>query len=561
MAHQILAPVGGSLALSALVGALPLLLLLVLLGVVRARAHWAAAWSLLAALLIAVLAFDLPPAVALSGAAEGAAFGFLPIVWIIFNAVWVNRLLQESGHLRWVRHAFMSLSPDTRVQALVVAFCFGSLLEAMAGFGAPIAVVAAILLALGFSPVRAATVALFADAAGTAFGSVGNPIFGLAKVTGLPAVELGQMVGRQAAIVSFFVPFILLLALDGRRGLAQLWPVGATIGLGFAAGQLLTSNYVAFQLADLVGAVIASGAAFALLRVWSPPGPDGSRTPAAAKPAPPGTPRRRDLLTPQRAGLGEAVEPGEPPSRAEVVRAFTPYGVLTVLLALVSIDNPVSTWVRSTALKFRWPGVDVLDPGGHPLGIGRFTVDWLGATGTVLLITGLISMLVLRVAPRQGIGAYGRTLVQTRSAAATVVLVLAFAYVLNYSGQAVTIGVFLSGAGLAFVPLSPVLGWLGVAATGSDTSANALFGAVQVASARHLGISPFLLAAANSEAGSLGKLISPQNLAMAAAAAGLAGREGTLFRRTLPWSLAYLALFVVVVCLMAVGPLGWLVIG
>jgi lactate permease len=592
MHHQILAPVGGSLALSALVGALPLILLLVLLGVVRMRAHWAAACGLVAGLVVAVYAFRLPGLTALSGAAEGAAFGFLPIVWIILNAVWVNRLMQRSGYLRWVRQTFMALSSDTRVQALIIAFCFGSLLEAMAGFGAPIAVVAAILLALGFSPIRAATVAMFADAAGTAFGSVGNPIYGLAKATGLPAVQLGHMVGRQAAIVSFFVPFILILVLDGRRGLRQLWPLGATIGLGFGIGQFVTSNFIAFQLADLIGALLATGVAVLLLRAWSPPAPTGrddaqdprqttARTTtekaAGEAPAPHSSPaatgpgavrhsqrrglhQRGGLLTPRRAGLGSTLEAGERPTRVQALREFTPYTVLILLLALVSIEGPVASWLAAHTLQFRWPAVSVMASNGKPLTLEGFKMDWLGATGTVLLVTGLISMVVLRIAPRDGLREYARAVVQIRSAAATVMLVLAFAYLLNYSGQAVTVGVFLAGAGAGFTILSPVLGWLGVAATGSDTSANALFGAVQVASARHLGLSPYLLAAANSEAGSLGKLISPQNLAMAAAAVGMGGQEGRLFRRTFPWSLVYLALFILIVVLMAAGPLAALVV-
>jgi lactate permease len=221
----------------------------------------------------------------------------------------------------------------------------------------------------------------------------------------------------------------------------------------------------------------------------------------------------------------------------------------------------VATWVNRFTFKFHWPGVQVANSAGKPLSLDLFSVNWLGATGTVLLVTGLVSMAVLRVAPGTALREYGGAAVQIRNAAATVMLVLAFAYVINYSGQAVTIGTFLAGAGGLFVLLSPVLGWLGVAATGSDTSANALFGAVQVASSKHIGVSPYLLAAANSEAGALGKLISPQNLAMAAAAVGMSGQEGSLFRRTFLWSLVYLALFIVIVFLMAAGPLAALVVG
>jgi lactate permease len=574
--HQILDPVGGSLALSALVAAVPLILLLVLLGVVRMRSHLAAAWTLLAAGLIAVLAFKLPVLTTVSGALEGAAFGFFPIVWIMLNAVWINRLIQQSGHMRWIRYTFMRVSSDSRVQALVIAFCFGSLLEAMAGFGAPIVVVAAILLGLGFSPIRAATVAMFADAAGTAFGSVGNPIFALSKATGLPTFELGQMVGRQSSIVALFVPFLLILVLDGSRGLKQLWPVGLAIGLGFGVGQVVTSNFIAFQLADLVGALVASLAAVLLLRFWKPVTPEdmanqsfqeGGRvmeatpTTGSVVGSRGGLPATAHLLTPERGGFGTHIDPTDVPTRGQLIRAFAPYTILTVLLALVSIDGPFSTWAGSFFVKFQWPGIGkVIGNDGKPLTLDIFSINYLAATGSILLITGVISAAVLNVAPRIATKEYGRGLAQIKFAALTVMLVLAIAYIFNYSGQAVTIGVFLAGTGSAFIALSPVLGWLGVAATGSDTSANALFGAVQVASAHRTGFSPYLFAAANSEAGALGKLISPQNLAMAAAAVGLSGQEGTLLRRTFVWSLVYLVLFIAVLFLMAVGPLQFLVV-
>lgn len=567
--HQILDPVGSSLALSALVAAVPLILLLVLLGVVRMRSHVAAAWSLLVAGLIAIFAFQLPLLTTVSGALEGAAFGFFPIVWIMLNAVWINRLIQESGHMKWIRYTFMRVSEDSRVQALVIAFCFGSLLEAMAGFGAPIVVVAAILLGLGFSPIRAATVAMFADAAGTAFGSVGNPIFGLSKVTGLSAVDLGDMVGRQSSIIAVFVPFLLILVLDGVRGLKQLWPVGLAIGIGFGIGQGITSNFIAFQIADLVGAVVASLAAVVLLRMWKPATPDdvggrlfqegGRLVEGVAREG--GSRTAGSLLTAEDAGFGTHIDPTETPTRAQVIRAFMPYAILTVLLALVSIDGPVSTWAGSFLVKFHWPGIGtVIGHSGKPLTLDLFKIDYLAATGSVLLITGVISAIIFKVGPRVAVREYGRGANQIKFAALTVMLVLAIAYVFNYSGQAVTIGVLLAGTGGAFIALSPVLGWLGVAATGSDTSANALFGAVQAAAAHRLGFSPFLFAAANSEAGALGKLISPQNLAMAAAAVGLAGQEGTLLRRTFPWSLIYLALLIGLLFLMAIGPLQFLVV-
>jgi lactate permease len=557
MHHQIITPVAGSLALSALVAAIPLILLLVMLGVVRVKAHWAALAGVVAALVVSVLVYKLPPVTALSVTAEGAAAGLFPIVWIVLNAVWVNRLVQVSGYLDRVRETFMVLSDDVRVQALVVAFCFGSLLESMAGFGAPIAVVAAILLALGFTPVRAATVALFADAAGTAFGSVGNPILALAKTTGLNAGQLGDMVGRQSAIVAFFVPFVLLLVLGGWKCVRELWPVALALSVGFSAGQFLVSNYVAFQLADLAGAVLAAVAAVIVLRLWRP------RTENGESAGTPETPDASDGGLPAGGGgvtTINRVHRIEPRMVGQTVRAFVPYAVLTGLLALVSLQGPVSRFLTSTAVTFTWPATNVARPDGGAITLRKYTFDILTATGTVLLVTGIVAMLVLRVPWRTAVKEYGAAAVQIRYAAATVVLVLAFAYLLNYSGEAASIGAFFALAGHAFVFLSPVLGWLGVAATGSDTSANALFGAVQVASAQHIGVSQYLLAGANSEAGALGKLISPQNLAMASAAVGFSGQEGVLFRRTFWWSVLYLLVFIVIIYLMAAGPLSALVV-
>ncbi|GAA1663403.1 L-lactate permease [Fodinicola feengrottensis] len=533
MHHQILAPVVNSLVLSALVAAVPLILLLVLLGVVRMRSHWAALISLVCGLVVAIPIFRLPPVPAFSGALEGAAFGLFPIVWIIVNAIWLNRLITRSGHLDTVRRTFLLLSRDYRVQGLVVAFCFGSLLESMAGFGAPIAVVAAILLALGFSPIRAATVALFADAAGTAFGSVGNPIFALSKATGLPTGPLGEMVGRQALIVALFVPFALLLVLDGKRGLRQLWPVALATGLGFSIGQFAAANYVTFQLADLIGALLSAAAVAVLLRLWSP----------------------REILPPPNEKADEA-----PDEQRHWLPSFAPYGVLIVLLALVSLKNPVSDWLQTLTIQFRWPGAGAIGANGKALALPLFQLNLLTATGTVLLVTGLLTLAIQRIRARDAVREYGAGLVQVYSAAFTVLLVMALAYLMNYSGQANTIGTLLAHTGIAFALLSPVLGWLGVAATGSDTSANALFGAVQVAAAKQLHLSPYLTAAANSEAGALGKLISPQNLAIAAAAVGLSGEEGQLVRRTFLWSLGFLAGFCVLIFLMAYGPLAWLVV-
>ena len=551
MFRQVIEPVAGSLGWSALVAAIPIVGLLVLLGVFRVRSHWAALSALAASLVIAVLAFRMPPVQAGGAALEGAAFGLFPIVWIVLNAVWINRLIQDSGYLNVLRRAFMSICDDYRVQALVIAFCFGSLIESVSGFGAPVAIVAAMLLALGFSPVRAAVVALFSDAAGAAFGSVGTPIAVLEKATGLPAADLGAMVGRQSPFVAFFVPFLLLLILDGRRGMRDLWPVALATGLGFAVGQFAAAEFVAYQIADLIGAVCATGTVLLLLRVWSPSNPI-----LGTVDAPPVV-------------AGGAVD--DPAFRARVdarrdsagtiVRAFSPYIILTVLLAVFSIPGPAQRAVDTLTTEFDWPGLHVMTPAGKVPSTITFGIEWVGATGTMLLVTGVLASLILGVRPGAAARAYVGALKQIRFAGLTVALVLSLAYVLSLSGSALTIGHAVALAGHAFVPLSGVLGWLGVAATGSDSSANSLFGAVQASAAGRLHLSPYLLAAANSEGGVIGKVISPQNLAMATAAVGMAGREGDLLRRTIGWSLLSLAGFALLISLQASPVLSWMVIG
>lgn len=550
MFRQLTDPVAGSLGLSALVAAIPLIGLLVLLGVFRVRSHWAALYALVASLFVATLAFRMPPAMAGSAALEGAAFGVFPIVWIVLNAVWINRLISDSGYLSVLRRAFMSICDDYRVQALIIAFCFGSLIESVSGFGAPVAIVAAMLLALGFSPVKAAVVALFSDAAGAAFGSVGTPITVLEKAAGLPAADLGAMVGRQSPFVAFFVPFLLIVILDGKRGLRDLYPVAVAVGLGFAVGQFVAADFVAYEIADLIGAVVATGAALLLLRVWSP-----GRTITAAGPEPPPVVAGGAVDDPAFRKRAER----EPARR--VLRGFSPYLILTVLLVVFSLPGPAERAVEAVTTEFDWPGLHVMTPTGKTPSTIAYSIDWIGATGTLLFVTGVLSALVLGLRPGAAARAYGGALKQIRYAGLTVALVLALAYVLSLSGGALAIGHGLAALGAVFVVLSGPLGWLGVAATGSDSSANSLFGAVQVAAAGRLHLSPYLLAAANSEGGVIGKVISPQNLAMATAAVGMAGREGDLLRRTIGWSLLSLAGFALLIALQASPVLGWMVIG
>jgi lactate permease len=524
---QELEPVAGSLGLSALVAALPLVIVLVLLGGVRMKAHLAGLTGLVAAVLVARLAYGMPLGQTLSSGAQGAAFGLFPILWIVVNALWVYRMTVRTRHFDILRRSFGRLSDDPRIQALVIAFCFGALLEALAGFGAPVAISAVMLVALGFEPVRAAVVALVANTAPVAFGAMGTPVVTLAQVTGLPLNSVASVVGRQTPLLALVVPLVLVWLVDGRRGLRETWVPALACGVAFAVAQFAASNYVSAQLADIGAALAGAGALVVVPR---------ARVPAAES-------VRASVLTGARS---EELDAQDPPR--EVLRAYAPYALIVVIFSVAQIPA-VKDWLARTTQTFDWPFLDVDGPDGEPVAGNVFSWPVVSTGGTLVLLAGICTAAVLGVHARVAVREWLATVHELRFAILTVTSVLALAYIMNLSGQAATIGhcVAAAGAGLAF--LSPVLGWFGVAVTGSDTSANALFGALQVTAARESGLSPELLAAANSSGGVLGKMISPQNLTIACAAVGLAGREGDLLRKVLPWSLGLL----LVMCLIVVG--------
>ncbi|MFF7524330.1 L-lactate permease [Streptomyces pseudovenezuelae] len=533
---QELEPVADSLGLSALVAALPLVIVLVLLGGVRMKAHLAGLTGLLAAALVAWLAYGMPLGQTLSGAAQGAVFGLFPILWIVVNALWVYRMTVRTRHFDILRRSFGRLSDDPRVQALVVAFCFGALLEALAGFGAPVAICSVMLVALGFDPVRAAVVALVANTAPVAFGAMGTPVVTLAQVTGLPLDDVASVVGRQTPLLALVVPLVLVFLVDGRRGLSETWVPALACGVAFAVAQFAASNYVSAQLADIGAALAGAGALVAV--------------PQARRPAE--EPVRAAVLTGARS---EDLDENDP--RGEVLRAYAPYALIVVIFSVAQIPA-VKDWLAQATRTYDWPFLDVVNPDGDPVGGNVFTWPVVATGGTLVLFAGILTALVLGVHARVAVREWAATVHELRFAILTVTFVLALAYVMNLSGQAATIGHFVAAAGAGLAFLSPVLGWFGVAVSGSDTSANALFGALQVTAARESGLSPELLAAANSSGGVLGKMISPQNLTIACAAVGLAGREGDLLRKVLPWSLGLL----LVMCLIVVGQsspvLGWM---
>ncbi|MFE9689444.1 L-lactate permease [Micromonospora sp. NPDC005806] len=610
-------PVGDSVALSAIFAVLPLLALFLLLGVLKMKAWLAGLISLAVALVVAVAVYAMPVGQAVLSATEGAAFGFFPILWIVINAIWVYNLTVESGHFDVLRRSFERVSPDMRIQAIIIAFCFGALLEALAGFGTPVAITVVMLMALGFRPIHAASVALLANTAPVAFGALATPIVTLASVTSganddarLTVDTLGAMVGRQTPILAVVVPLMLVALVDGRRGIRQTWPAALVAGVSFGLAQFVAANYISVPLTDIVAALVSAAAVVLLVRVWRPQTPadlgrepatvPAARGPAEAELADPGTVRAaagsRSGTTTAAPGLGgtggetpagdpridetapagrhrsDGVEPGpadQPPrtagrrladTPAEVARAYAPY---LIIIAIFSIANlgPVKTALAKEpwTVKFAWPGLDILGGNGKPLSSTTFTLNWLPAAGTLMILAGILTALVLRLSAGRALRAYGRTYVELRYAIVTVMAVLALAYVMNQSGQTNTLGAFLAAAGGAFVFLSAILGWIGVAVTGSDTSANALFGALQVQTAARAGLDPVLLAAANSSGGVLGKMISPQNLAIAAAAVGMAGREGEIFRKVFGWSLVLLLFMCVLVALQGSPVLDWMV--
>lgn len=572
MYRQVIDPVGGSLGWSALFAMLPIATLFVLLGVVRAKA-WIAAWSGLAmALLVAIVAYDMPVGQAVLTATEGGSFGLFPLAWTFTTAIWIYTMTVESGHFDVLRRSFVRVSDDRRIQAIVIAFCFGSLLEALAGQGTPVAISTVMLLAVGFRPVLAATTALVANTVPAAFGPLGLPITTLAKVSGLPADDLGAMAGRQVPILAVVIPLLVVAIVDGRRGVREQWRPALACGLSFGLAQYATANFLTAALADIVAALVSAGVVAGMVRtraartrtaVLVTAGGSGVATGsgvvtggsgAAAAGSDVGRPDRADAAGPA-AGESDA---DRVDSRADILRAYAPYVAIVAIFSL-SQWRPVTRILDTATTTFGWPGLHLLTASGKTSTLPNFKLNLLLAPGSLLFLAGLLSMVVLRVGPGAAVRSYARAAVQLRWAILCVTALLALSFVMNASGQAATLGNWMAGAGGLFAVLSPVLGWLGVALTGSDTSSNSLFGALQVSAAARTGLDATLLAAANASGGVVGKMISLQNLTIAAGAVGLSGREGDLFRRMFGLSVLLLTGMCLIVSLQATPVLSWMV--
>jgi lactate permease len=567
MFEQIAAPVSGSLLLSALCAALPLIVLFALLGIFRVKAHQAALAGLLTAVTLALVVWRMPVGQTLGATTEGFVYGLIPILWILVNALWIYKMTVATSWFDVLGRTIRSISNDLRILAIIVAFCFGALLESLAGFGAPVAITAAMLMAAGMKPLKSAAVSLLANTAPVAFGSMGTPIIALHGVTGLPLQDLSSMAGRQTPLVALLVPLLLVFIVDGRRGLRQTWPIAVVAGFTFGAAQFVTSNFVAVELTDVVASVATVCAVLLMLRFWKPaeivgihddsagtdPDGDGNYPVKVDEPVVVGAPASATAV----AVVDEQATAR--PVASKVWMAVAPYLVIIAVFSLAQIPAVKDWLVTHGTVTFRWPGLDVVDASGETVGAQKFKLEHLKAAGTLLLLSGIISMGIYRISPRRALRLYADTLVQLRWTIVTVTAVLGLSFVMNLSGQTATLGLALASAGGVFAAISPILGWLGVALTGSDTSSNSLFGQLQVTAAEHTGLSPVLMAAANSSAGVMGKMLSLQNLAVAAASVGVVGSESALFRRLLGWSLALLAIITLLIVLQSTPILGWMV--
>jgi lactate permease len=496
------APIGG-IGTSALIAAIPVVVLLALLAFWHVRAHIAAIIALLVALGIAIGVYGMPASLALASAAYGAAFGLLPIGWLILNAIFIYQLSVETGQFTVLQKQIAGISGDRRIQALLLAFSFGAFIEGAAGFGAPVAISGALMIGLGFKPLEAAKLALIGNTAPVAFGSLGIPLTTLAPLTGLDLLQLSAMVGRQLPFFSLIVPFWLVAAQVGWRGMVQVWPACLVAGASFGAMQYLISNFHGPWLVDIVSAAVSMLSLVVLMRFWQPAEESRNPTPVAASSAD---------------GAGVA--------RGPAWHAWLPWIFLTgfvFLWGIKPVKEQLNAWfapqipVPSLHLEVvKVPPVAPTPTQEKAL----FSLNLLSATGTALLLAGIASVIALKVGFGRALRIYGQTLLRVRISLLTISVMMALGFTTRFSGTDTTMGLAMAGTGWLFPFFSPLIGWLGVALTGSDTSSNVLFGNLQKVSAEHLGFSPILMCASNSSGGVMGKMIDAQSIVVASVATG-----------------------------------------
>jgi lactate permease len=534
MWSQVYEPVGGPV-LSTLLAAVPVVVLLGALGVFHLRAHVAALLGLVSALVVAVGVFGMPLGLALATAGYGAAYGLFPIGWIILNVLFLYQLTEQRGLFTVLRESITSITRDRRLQLLLVAFCFGAFFEGASGFGTPVAVTGAILMGLGFSPLLASGLSLIANTAPVAFGALGTPIIALQSVTGLDLLDLSAMAGRQLPFFSVIVPFWLVWAFAGVRGTLGVWPAVLVAGVSFAVPQFLVSNLHGPWLVDVIASVISMGAVALFLRFWQP----RERWGMAGVEAPP----------PDEAAHGHA--------RREVLRAWMPWIILSVVVFIWGLPQIKALLDEISLARFPVPGLHnvvqrvppvVARPTPEP---AVYNLNWLSATGSGILVAALIGGLAMGYRPRELARVYFETLKMVRHSLLTIAAMLSLGFLTRYSGLDATLGLAFARTGVLYPFFGTLLGWLGVALTGSDTSSNVLFGSLQRITAEQLGLSPTLMAAANSTGGVMGKMVDAQSIVVASTATRWYGHEGEILRYVFLHSLALACLMGLLVTLQA----------
>jgi len=536
---QVYMPFGSSYLIPALVASIPLIILFVMLAVMRKPGHTSALVATAAALLLAIFAWGMPVKLAVSATILGAVFGLFPIVWIVITAIWIYNMTVESGEFEIIKNSLASITDDRRLQAIFIAFAFGSFIEGTAGFGTPVAITAAMLVGLGFNPLYAAGICLIANTAPVAFGAIGVPIIVASKVADIDMMKISAICGRQLPFLSVIVPLWLSVTMSGWKRSMEVLPAILVAGVCFAGTQFVMSNYHGPYLPDILSALITIIGLFLFLRVWKPKHvwhfPD--EAPSA------GVATKCDYTA------------------GEVIRAWSPYIILAIMVLLWGLEPVKKVLDSIVMIKVPWPGLHNLviktapvvakdAPYAAVLGL-----NLLSAGGTAILFSGILSVFII---PHYGFGkaiaCFFHTCYQLRYPVATIAMILGLAYIMNYAGMSSTLGLAFTAAGSWFPFFAPILGWLGVFLTGSDTSSNALFGALQKTTAQQVGVDPALCVAANSSGGVTGKMISPQSISVACAASNMVGHEGDIFRFTLGHSVA---MVIVISCLTMLQAYAW----
>lgn len=580
----------GNAVLSTVLAALPIVVLLGSIAALRIRIHHAALMGLSVALAVAVFACRMPMTAAAAATVYGAAYGLFPIGWIILNLIFLYQLTVEKGFFTILRTSLASLAPDPRVQVILIAFSLGAFFEGAAGFGTPVAVTAAILMQLGFRPLAASGLSLIANTAPVAFGALGTPIIALSKTSGISEMALSAMVGRQLPFFSLLVPFWVVWAMAGFRGMLEIWPAALTAGLAFAIPQFLISNFHGPWLVDIVSALSSMAAVAVLLKFWRPKriwkleGADDSKeggefSEAIGPRAVLARSRSEDKAVQEDSNVAVAIAPatspnaGDSQSKSSVWRAWAPWILLSAFVflwglpvmknALNKISAPEFAVTGLHNLVMRTPPVAPAPSPGHPAPTepAIFTLNWLSATGTGILAAAILAGFVMDFSSVQMLRIYAKTILRVRHSLLTIAAMLALGYVTKYSGMDATLGLALAKTGKLYPFFGTLLGWLGVALTGSDTASNVLFGSLQRITAQQTGLPPVLMAAANSSGGVMGKMVDAQSIVVASTATNHYGNEGSILRYVFFHSLALAVLMGIWVFLQAyVTPFNALVV-